>query len=244
MRAEWLAGGFGLLIGGAAVLVATGSSGNAAEGQVDRTQIEAVVRDYILAHPEIIPQAMAKLQDRETSKLLAANRKALETPFAGAWAGANDGDVRLVMFTDYSCGYCRASVPDVDRLIAEDGKLTVIWRELPILGPGSEQAARAALAAAKQGRYLGFHRGMFAAGPPTAVKVSATGKAAGLDAAKLAMDTKDQAITDEIDTNIELARTLGVTGTPSFVIGDRMLSGAVGYEELKKAVAEARAKKG
>ncbi len=235
---QWLAALGGLIVGGGAVALAGGSGAIAADG--DRASIEAVVRDYILAHPEIIPEAMKRLQEREATNMLASNRKALETPFPGAWAGARDGDATLVMFSDYSCGYCRSSVPDIERLLAEDKKLKIVWRELPILGPGSELAAREALWAAKQGKYMAFHRRMFAAGPPNAAKLSEVGKAVGLTAnAKPSVE-----IDREIQANVALARSLGLTGTPSFVVGDRLLMGAVGYEALKKAVAEARAKKG
>lgn len=233
---QWLAGLAGLLAGGAAVALAGGAGAIAADK--DRASIEAVVRDYILAHPEIIPEAMKRLQEKESAKLLAAHRAAIQTPFAGAWAGARDGDVTLVMFSDYSCGYCRASVADVDRLLAEDKKLRVVWRELPILGPGSDQAARAGLAAARQGKYLDFHRRMFAAGSPSPAKIAQVSKAAGVSA------TGAPEIEREIDANIELARTLGLSGTPAFVIGDRLLNGAVGYAELKKAVESARVTKG
>lgn len=240
------AGVIGVLAGG--VLVATmGGGADAADQPVvgtDRAAIEAVVRDYILAHPEIIPEAMSRLQNRETAKLLDSNRKALETPFAAAWAGAPNGDVTLVMFTDYSCGYCRASVADVDRLLAEDKKLKVVWRELPILGPGSDIAARGGLAAAQQGKFLAFHRAMFAAGSPTEAKLANVIKASGLDADRAARDAASAAAGAEVETNIELARKLGLTGTPSFVVGDKLMAGAVGYDELKKAIAEARAAKG
>lgn len=235
---QWLAALGGLAIGGAAVMLA-GGSGAVADGG-DRAAIETVVRDYILNHPEIIPEAMKRLQERDAANMLAANRKALETPFPGAWAGAKDADATLVMFSDYSCGFCRSSVPDIERLLAEDKKLRIVWRELPILGPGSELAAREALAAAGQGKYMAFHRRMFAAGPPDAAKLAAVGQAVGLTAG-----TRPRAEIDrEIENNLALARTLGLTGTPSFVVGDRLLMGAVGYEALKKAVAEARAKKG
>lgn len=233
---QWLAGLAGLVAGGAAVALAGGTGAIAADN--DRASIEAVVRDYILSHPEIIPEAMSRLQERNTANLVAAHRAALQTPFSGAWAGARDADVTLVMFSDYSCGYCRASVADVDRLLAEDKKLRVVWRELPILGPGSDQAARAGLAAARQGKYLDFHRRMFAAGTPNAAKIAQVSKAAGVSA------VADPAIEREISANVELARTLGLSGTPAFVVGDRLLNGAVGYAELKKAVDGARAKKG
>lgn len=235
---QWLAALGGLIVGGGAVALAGGS--NAPATDRDRTAIETVVREYILSHPEIIPEAMKRLQEREATNMLASNRKALETPFPGAWAGAKDGDATLVMFSDYSCGYCRSSVPDIERLLAEDKKLKIVWRELPILGPGSELAAREALSAAQQGKYMDFHRRMFAAGPPDAAKLSDVGKAIGL-----AANVRPAAEIDrEIESNVALARTLGLTGTPSFVVGDRLLMGAVGYDALKKAVAEARAKKG
>lgn len=235
---QWLAGLAGLLAGGSVVALAGGSGAFAADQ--DRASIEAVVRDYILAHPEIIPEAMKRLQQRDTEKLVAANRSAIRTPFSGAWAGARDADVTLVMFSDYSCGYCRASVADVDRLLAEDKKLRVVWRELPILGAGSDLAARAGLAAAKQGKYLDFHRRMFAAGAPNPAKLATVGKASGVDLTV----ARGADIDREIEANVALARTLGLTGTPTFVVGDQMLMGAVGYDELRKAVAEARAKKG
>ena len=235
---QWLAGLGGLIVGGGAVALAGGSGALATDD--DRTAIETVVREYILSHPEIIPEAMKRLQERQATDMLASNRKALETPFPGAWAGAKDGDATLVMFSDYSCGFCRSSVPDIERLLAEDKKLKIVWRELPILGPGSELAAREALTAAKQGKYMDFHRRMFAAGPPDAAKLSDVGKAIGL-AANTHSSTE---IDREIESNVALARTLGLTGTPSFVVGDRLLMGAVGYDALKKAVAEARAKKG
>lgn len=235
------AGAAGLIMGGLAVALATGSLAAGADPK-DRAAIETIVRDYILAHPEIIPQAMKNLQQNEAGKLVDANRKAIETPFAGAWAGAKDGDVTLVMFTDYACPYCRTSAPDVDRLLASDKRLKVVWRELPILGPPSEEAAKAGLSAAKQGRYLAFHRNMFAAGRPEPGNIAKAKTVSGLDPSRTAADAGAPDIAREIQTNIELARSLGLTGTPTFVVGDRLLMGAVGHDELVKAIAEARKK--
>lgn len=236
----WFAG---VLVGGVAVALVTGGGDALAQaGRPNRAAIEAIVRDYILAHPEILPEAMSRLQERETSKRVAAERSALETPFHGAWAGAAKPDVTLVMFTDYSCGYCRASVADVDRLLAGDPKLRVVWRELPILGDGSDRAARAALAAARQERYPEFHRAVFAAGTPDAAKLLRVAKASGLDEARMQADAKSAATGAEIESNLTLAGKLGVSGTPAFVVGDRIFSGAVGYDALREAIAEARKK--
>jgi len=230
-RSKWPL--FVAAIGGAVVGAALLQTWN---GTTGRARTEAIVRDYILDHPEILPEAMKRLQTRETGQLVSRHRPALEIPFKGAWAGDAKGDVTLVMFTDYSCGYCRASVGDVDRLLATDKKLKVVWREIPILGPGSEAAAHAALAAAQQGRYLDFHRRMFAAGPPDGANLARVQKEAGVTV----VTDPDGAITREIDTNLALARELGMTGTPTFVIGRNILQGAVGYDALAKAIADAR----
>jgi protein-disulfide isomerase len=156
-----------LALGGVAALIGAGAaalamSGSAPVSTTDRAEIEKIVREYILTHPEILPEAMQNLQARELAKAVEANRKDIETPFEGAWAGAADGDVVLVEFFDYACGYCRAAVDDVERLIREDTKLKVVYREMPVLGQASYDAARAALAVAKQGKYAAFHKAMFA----------------------------------------------------------------------------------
>ena len=232
-----MAGLIGLIAGGAAMAVAGGAV--ALPGTGDRAAIEQIVRDYILAHPEIIPEAMTKLQTRETGKLLAANRAEIETPYPGAWAGARDGDVTLVEFFDYACGFCRQSVPDVERLLAEDKKLRIVFRELPILGPGSEDAAKVSLVAARQGHFLDFHRKMYGSSRPDAASIAKARTASGVAAGDVAAPE----IAAEVEKNIALARTLNLTGTPSFVVGDQVLNGAVGYDALKKAIAEVRAAK-
>ena len=110
-------------------------------GGVERAQVEAIVHDYVLAHPEILPEAMEKLRDRESGKTVTANRAAIVTPFGSAWAGNPKGDVTLVEYFDYNCGYCRASLPMIAKLIAADPKVRVVFRELPILSAESRIAA-------------------------------------------------------------------------------------------------------
>ena len=216
------AGLIGALIGGGAVAWSSRQS----------------VRDYLLENPEILPEAMDRLREREAAKVVTAHRSALETPFAGAWAGAPDGDVVLVEFFDYACGYCRRSNADVDRLLREDKKLKVVWREWPVLGPDSEAAARASLAAAQAGRFKPFHDALFAAGRPDAEALARARAAAGLSG-----DLPAAATDQELAKNFELARNLEATGTPTFVVGDRIFQGAVGYEALREAIREARAER-
>lgn len=209
----------------------------------NRAQIEMVVRDYIMAHPEIIPQAMNRMREKQSEDAYAQNKASLETPFGSAWAGAEKGDVTLVMFTDYACGYCRSSVPDIDRLISEDPKLKVVWREIPILGPGSEIAAKASLAAAVQGRFLDFHHKMFAEGRPDGGKVSSVLRGMSLDLRRIQHDVYSPVIAAEIKNNLDLASRLDdAIATPTFVVNGQMMKGAVGYEALKQAIADARKK--
>jgi protein-disulfide isomerase len=200
------------------------------------------VRSYLLDHPEVIPQAMQRLQDREAAQAVGAHRAALETPFAGAWAGAEHGDVVLVEFFDYACAYCRKSNPDVERLIREDPKLKVVWREWPVLGPDSETAAQVSLAAAKQGRFKPFHDRMFALGRPSPETIAQAQQALGISPQLVADVRGSGAAQAELGRNYELARAVNASGTPTFVVGDQVLQGAVGYDRLKAAIAEARAR--
>lgn len=202
----------------------------------ERADVESVVREYLLANPEIVTEAQTRLQERETAKLIEANRALIETPFGSAWAGAADGDVVLVELFDYACGYCRQSNADVERLIAEDKKLKVVWREWPVLGQDSLAAAEASLAAAEQGKFRPFFASLFEQGRPTGAALQAAQAQTG--AAPAANVQRYRA---EIEKNYELARALGATGTPTFIVGGKVLQGAVGYEALKAAIAEARA---
>ncbi len=194
------------------------------------------IRSYLLEHPEILPEAMERLRTRESAALIDRNRAALETPFHSAWAGAADSDVVLVEFFDYACSFCRASNADVARLLREDPRLKVVWREYPVLGPDSEQAAIASLAAARAGRFREFHDGLFATARPTPTAVEAARAGVGLPPSPATEEFRQ-----EIRRNEALARSIGASGTPVFVIGDEVILGAVGYDALRRAIANARA---
>lgn len=206
----------------------------------DRAAVEKVVEDYVLAHPEILPKAMAELERRQNAGQLAQARAEIERIDMGTVLGNPAGKTTLVEFTDYACSYCRRSVADVDALIAANPDLRVVVRELPILTPGSADAAKMAIAAARQGRYAAFHKAMFENGHPDQQTIAAAAAAAGLDMARARRVIEDPATEAELVRNLELAKRLGFSGTPSWVIGDTAISGAVGREELAKAVADAR----
>jgi len=230
-RASALAGVGGIAIGALAV------GGWHAWRGPDRAATEALVRDYILDHGEILQQSVERMQQRASASVVAQHRAALETPFHSAWAGAANGDVVLVEFFDYACAYCRASNADVERLLREDPRLKVVWRELPVLGPDSQAAAYVSLGAARQGRFRPFHDRMFALGRPTATVV-----AQGLADAGVTREGETPDTRAELARNFELARAISATGTPTFVVGDQVLQGAVGYDALKQAIAAARAR--
>jgi len=197
-----------------------------------------IVRAGMLADPQILLDASEALRDAQYAPVLAANRAALETPFGSSWKGSAKPEVTLVEFFDYACPYCKASNPAIDRLIQEDKGLRVVYRELPILGPDSVSAARLSLEASKLGRFAQFHDTLWAAGRPSPETNTQAAAAAGI----APQPTADPAIEAELNSNMRLAGQLGATGTPLFVIGDRVMNGAVGYGMLKDAIAKARAK--
>ena len=197
-----------------------------------------LVRAGMLADPAILNDTVDALRDAQHAPVLAANRAALEAPFASSWKGSAKPDVTLVEFFDYACPYCKASNADVARLVAEDKGLRVVYRELPILGPESVTAARLSLAASQAGRFNTFHDTLFDAGRPAPDTNARAAAAAGI-APEPRPDPKAEA---ELKKNYDLASQLGATGTPLFVVGDRVLNGAVGYEQLKAAVEKARSK--
>ncbi len=206
----------------------------------DRARIEAVVRDYVLDHPELIPEAIQRLQDRETAKVIAANKEAIFTPVGSAWAGNPQADLTIVEYFDYNCGFCRASLPTIEALLKSDPNLKIVFRELPVLSEESAVAAKLSLAAAKAGKFATFHDALYAGGPLTQASMAAAARKAGLDPAQLRQAAEAPGIEEAIRTNIAMAGRLGVTGTPAWVIGNRVVSGAMTLDRMKEAVAAAR----
>ena len=197
-------------------------------------------RDYLLAHPEILPQAMDVLQHRELVAKIAPLRGQIEAPFPGAVLGNPEGKVTLVEFSDYACGFCRQSTADVEHLIATNPDLKVVVREYPILTPESADAARMALAAAQQGKFAAFHQAMFANGPPSAETIDAAAERAGVDLARARGAIEGGQFEAQLQGNLQLAQALGLNGTPSWVVGEQALTGAQGADRIGAAIAAAR----
>ncbi len=223
---------------------------NAADDLPDlsREQIEQIVREYLVENPEVVIEAL-QAYERQTSadqdaraqesmaRLADIIYRDAETPEAGN----PDGDVVIVEFFDYRCGYCRRVAPDLFAAINDDQGIRLVYKEFPILGDPSVLAARAALAARNQGLYQPFHEAlMFADIDFSEASIMALAESVGLDTDQLRADMEDPAIDEHLNTNYELAQALGIRGTPAFIIGDELVPGAVSRAELEALIAEAR----
>ena len=197
---------------------------------------ERIVREALTEHPELLMEAGEALKSKQYAQALAPIRAALERPFYSSWKGATNPKVTMTYFYDYNCGYCRMSNPDIERLIKENPDLRVVYRELPILGPESVEAARVALAASKAGRFAQFHDTLYSIGRPTSDAIAKAAAAAGVPPTS----DNDPVQEAELNNNLTIASQLGATGTPLFVIGDEVHNAAVGYDVLSKAVKAAR----
>jgi protein-disulfide isomerase len=244
----------GRLAGGcvAAVLaVAAFATGAAAQDgakvELPAEQIEAIVRDYLMREPEIVYQALQELQRRETAAeadrrkaTLAARQDDLFRSASTPVAGNPDGDVSVVEFFDYRCTYCRRVVGSLQALVGRDENLRVVFKEFPILGEDSVRAARAALAAERQGLYMPFHLALMAANDLSMDGIMRVAQGVGLDTGQLAQDMELPEIKDEINATYALARELGIDGTPAFVVGEELIPGAVSEERLAALIDQAR----
>jgi protein-disulfide isomerase len=221
-------------------------------GDVNQTRVETIVRDYLTKHPEILVDMTNELDKRQSAEQAAQQSKAIgdnadeifRSPVTFV-AGNPDGDVSVVEFFDYNCGFCRKALPDVVKLVNNDNKVRLVLKELPIFGEDSEDAAKAALAAHKQGKYFEMHQKLFTEpGKADKAKALAIAKELGLDVAQLEKDMQDPSIKQALDETKDLAQKLNLQGTPLYLIGDHVLPGAPEdlYEQLNKNVTEVREK--
>ena len=195
------------------------------------------VENYLVANPEVLQRMVQGLEAKRAEEKLARAGNDLRQPFAGAVLGNPEGSHTLIKFTDYNCGYCRASAAEVQKLIAQDPELKVIIREWPIFD-GSSAVAGLALAATKQGKYEAFHQALFAGGDTSTAGIAAAAQKVGIDFERLKKDAADPQIVYELERNTRFAQELGFTGTPSWIAGNRVIEGAVPADTLAQAIAE------
>jgi protein-disulfide isomerase len=213
-----------------------------------KDEFEQRVQSYLLNHPELIIESVNRMEARQRASAEAEAQTVVKSRAeelfrdADSPVGGNpNGDVTLVEFFDYNCPYCRQMVPLMMQVEAADPRLRVAYKEFPILGPNSTLAAKAALAAHRQGKYVAFHRALYQVrGAVDAGKVSEAAAAVGLDVDRLKADMADTAIAASIEKNLALARALRIDGTPGFVAGTQIIRGAVDLKALQAFIQEAR----
>ena len=210
-----------------------------------RAEIVAVVRDALKQDPSILRDAVVALQADETERSQAASRAAiaqsqLVTP-ADPSVGDANGDITIVEFFDTRCPYCRKLEPVMDSFLAKDRKVRLVYKDLPILGPGSVLGTKALLAAQKQDAYAKMREAVMKLPRDTTLpQIETTARGLGLDWPRMEKDMADPAIQARIDANLKLAHDLGIQGTPALVVGTELIPGAVDLPDLQKAVADAR----
>jgi protein-disulfide isomerase len=214
--------------------------------------IESIVQRYILEHPEVVYQALVAWQAQQADAEKVAAQGAI-TPNADQLFnlasdpifGNKDGDVVVVEFFDYRCGYCKRVAGGLMETVAQDGNVKLVMKEFPILGPDSVVAAKAALAARKQGKYNELHMALIetkgAINENVVMKIAGS---IGINTAQLKSDMNSAEIQQEINATRALAQQLGINGTPAFVVSDQVISGAIGMDQLKEHIARIRANKG
>lgn len=225
-------------------------SAGAAQAQQSKEDIEKIVREYILKNPEIIEQAILELRKKQEqaensarTQAISANSKLLFESPRGVVIGNPKGNVTLVEFFDYNCGYCKRALEDVSTLVKNDPNLKVVLKELPILSPGSVEAARVAVAVRMQNpaKYWDFHRALLGGrGEANMARALAAAQAAGLDVERIKKDISNPEVDATLAESEQLAKALQIGGTPSYVLGDQLIPGALPHDRLAMAVAAVR----
>ena len=232
-----------------ATKVASATSGSAVD-PAERAKIESVVRDYLLANPDIMLEVQnaleLKMEAQRTAQMagaLKAQAQHLYKATSSPSVGVADADVTVVEFFDYNCGFCRRAMPDIVKLTSADPKVKVVFKEFPIFGKDSEAAARVAIAAGKQGKYWEVHKALFEhEGKLNEESALGVAESLGLDMTKLKADMASPETTKEIEDTQKLAESLGIQGTPHFFVGEQVIPGAPEdlLDQLQSKIADVR----
>jgi protein-disulfide isomerase len=232
----------------AALLAVLAAAPVLAFSDAEKKDIGAVVKQYLIEHPEAIQDAINELKRRQEESDAKAQSAAIKQNAAEIFRSKADlvggnpkGKVTMVEFFDYNCGYCKHAFPDVMKMIKTDPDLRLVMKEFPILGPGSTFASRAALASRKQGKYWEYHLAMMGhEGKMDAEAALSIARDVGLDVDELKRDMDSAEVTAVIDANMKLAETLTIQGTPAFIVDRTLIPGAIGYDGLTAAVKDVR----
>ena len=217
-----------------------------------RGEIEKIIREYLIANPQVLQDVMMELEKRQVAmdsqrqqSAVRENAKELFSSTRHVVVGNPQGNVTMVEFFDYNCGYCKRAMDDMNTLLKNDRNLKVILKEFPVLGPSSLEAAKVATAVRIQDKtgkkYLDFHqRLMGGRGQADKARALAAAKDAGFDVAKIEKDLESDEVKASLQESFKIAQALGLNGTPSYVIGDKVIIGAVGLEALQEGINTAR----
>ena len=216
-----------------------------------REEIGKIVKDYLLTHPEVMQDAMAELEKRQQAAEVEKHRTAIVDNKATLFSsphqvilGNPQGNVTMVEFFDYNCGYCKRAMSDMLDLIKNDSNLKFVLKEFPVLGEGSVEAARVAVAARMQDstgkKYIEFHQKLLGGRGADKARALAVAKEVGFDMSRLERDMGSDEVKKTIDENMKLAEALGVNGTPSYVVGQEVVVGAVGLDALREKISAER----
>lgn len=236
----------GFLMGTAAPSYADGFS------VAQKVELEKLVHDYLLQHPEILREMSSKLEandklaaDTARNSVLSSQAKAIFHNPIDAVVGNAKGDITIVEFMDYNCSWCKKSVKEIQSLVGSDKNVRVVMKEFPIFGEGSEYAARAALASVKQGKYWQLHQALFASeGKVTVGVVDQIAGEQGIDVAKMKVDMRLPEIDAAVKANQAMAQALALTGTPAFIVDDKLIPGYSDLANLQAMLAQSRANGG
>lgn len=213
-----------------------------------KKEVEALVKQYILDHGDLLIESVNKYQARqeeETNKQAAGKAKdlieQLQKEDIKSYAGNPKGDVLVVEFFDYSCGYCKKAYSEIQSLLKDDKNVKIVFYDMPILGPDSLEMAKWSMAARNQDKYYDFHKALIEhSGAKDEATLTKLANDAGLDGDKLAKDKADPKINDEIQKHLQMARDLGIQGTPGFLIGDKIFRGYIPYDVIQTTIKETR----
>ena len=215
-------------------------------------EIERIIKEYLISHPEVLQEAIAELDKRQAAAdvekakaAVAGNAETLFNSTRQVVLGNPKGDVTMVEFFDYNCGFCKKAMADMFELLKDDPKLRIILKEFPVLGPGSVEAAKVAVAVRMQDKtgkkYLDFHQKLLGGrGQADKARALAVAKEVGMDMARLEKDMGGEEVRVSLEESLKLAETLGLNGTPSYVVGNDVVVGAVGLDALRGKISTAR----
>jgi protein-disulfide isomerase len=231
-----------------AAAVATVASGPASFSPAQRTEIEGMIKSYLLNNPDVLIEVTKELEKRQAALQADEQKKVITDKKATIFAAATDyvagskakGAISVVEFFDYNCGWCKKAVDDVVKLTAADPNVRVVMKELPIFGENSTVAAKAAMASVKQGKYWDYHVALMKEKQVTKDNVFTIAEKVGLNVDKLKADMADPAIEAALKENAAIAQALNIEGTPGFIVDTKVNVGYVPVDGLKALIADVR----